>query len=76
MTQSIRALQPAQLWTANVSRMKPMNLTNKQLAARLRRWSTNCLTDGLHWNRREPTLQELLAEAARRLAVPTAAEPR
>src|SRR5882724_1457082 len=34
------------------------------LASRLREWSRNCLIDGLKMDKGEPTLQQLLREAA------------
>lgn len=44
---------------------------SNRLAERLKEWSGNCLIDGLRMERGEPTLQELLREAATRLAVET-----
>lgn len=42
-------------------------MNNNKLIARLQEWATNCLIDGMKMDRGEPTLQELLADAAARL---------
>jgi hypothetical protein len=45
------------------------------LATKLAQWSGSCLIDGFHWDRGEPTLQELLAEAVMRLTAQPPSRP-
>lgn len=70
--QNTQPLRRATLTIANASLSKERPMSER-LAGRLAEWSTNCLIDGLRMDRGEPTLQELLCDAASRLAPETPA---